>query len=176
MKNLIYFLAFSLIIFGCKKETPFDINKQNELADFSEDVFNLKTINSKEILRLIELKTVTKFKDTAEYSRTPKATIYADNSAKTYFQVFEQPKNVITALSYYKNGKEIYVAEYYGNGTIMCKFNTSREGIRNGKYECYYENGETRTTGEYLKNKKIGIETEYDLEGNITYEFDYSRK
>ena len=174
MKKITYILALYLIILSCRNETRFDIIKQTELTDFSERIFNQKTINSKELLHSIESKTVTKFKDTAEYNREPKATIYADNSAKAFFQVFENPKGIITTLSFHKNGKDIYTAEYYDNGTIMCKFKTSREGVRNGKSECYYKNGKIRTKGEYLNNERIGMETEYDSIGNITYEFEHN--
>lgn len=176
MKKYTYLITFLLIILSCKKEKPIDIIKENELDEFSKHIFDQKIIDSKEILRLIESKTVTKFKDTADYNRTPKATIFAINSFKTYFQVFVKPKNVISALAYYKNGKQIYAAEYYDNGTVMCKFNRSKEGIRNGKYECYYENGKIRSTGEYLNDKQIGFQTEYDRDGNITSELDFNKK
>ncbi len=58
----------------------------------------------------------------------------------------------------------------------MCKFIRSKEGIRNGKYECYYENGKIRSTGEYLNDKRIGIQTEYDRDGNITSKLDFNKK
>lgn len=63
MKKYTYLITFLLIILSCKKEKPIDIIKENELDEFSKHIFDQKIIDSKEILRLIESKTVTKFKD-----------------------------------------------------------------------------------------------------------------
>ncbi len=93
--------------------------------------------------------------DTAKYSRTPKATLFINNKARTKFRVYENPKGTITAICYYREGKEINVAEYYKNGQAMCLFSVTENGIRDGNYNCYYEDGSLRITGYYKLGKGI---------------------
>jgi antitoxin component YwqK of YwqJK toxin-antitoxin module len=149
-----------LILIGCSQtnkphEKPFDKKAQTLTINFSKSIFSKEKINSKEILDTLNILSDTIFVDTAKYNRAPKATIYANNSAKTYFQVFENPKGIITAIAFFKNRTEINVAEYFNNGQVMCSFKVTDEGIRDGKFICYYEDGKYRRTGYYKNGTEV---------------------
>jgi antitoxin component YwqK of YwqJK toxin-antitoxin module len=136
------------------EEKCIDYEIQSLITDFSEYVFDQEVINSKEILDHLLIISDTIFEDTAKYYRTPKATVYANNSANTYFQIFEKPKETITVIMFYKNKIQINAAEYYDNGRVMCKWKVTKKGIRDGHYYCFYEDGTYRITGFY----KDGVE------------------
>ncbi|MFM2386796.1 MAG: hypothetical protein RL660_1553 [Bacteroidota bacterium] len=132
-------------------------DKINEtvIANFSKYIFESEVINSKLILDSLKSLSDNIFVDTAKYLRTPKARVFANTNANTHFRVFEQPRGVITAISFYKKNIEINSAEYYNNGQVMCKFNTTTEGVRDGNYYCYEENGKYRMTGYYKKGVEV---------------------
>ena len=151
----------TLLLTGCSQkskiseEKNIDYEMQNIITDFSESIFDKEIINSMEILDYLLVISDTIFEDTAKYYRTPKATIYANNSADTYFQIFENPKDTITVISFYKNKIRINTAEYYDNGQIMCKFKVTKKGIRDGHYYCFYEDGTYRAIGFYKNGEEI---------------------
>ena len=89
-----------------KDEQNFDKQKQDLITDFSTNLFNKDKINSREVLDSLKLLSNDIYPDTAKYFRTPKATIYSNNSTRTYFQVFEKPKGTITVIAFYKSGKK----------------------------------------------------------------------
>ena len=167
MPKIIQIVILSLLIFGCKPTV--DIEKQEAITDLSAQLFQKKTIDFLETLDLI--KAHTDLKTTDSLTRIDN---YINTSANIFFEVNESPNGIIKYMSYYVNNKEIYVAEYYDNGQIMCKFNTSKEGIRNGPFACYHKNGKPRILGKFKNNEKIGKEIGYDTLGQISYEFDYS--
>jgi hypothetical protein len=136
-------------------EKPFDKEAQTLTTNFCKSIFSRVKINSKEILDTLHSLSDTIFADTAKFCRTPKATIYANNAARTYFKVFENPKGTITAILFFKNKMKMNVAEYYGNGQVMCKFKVTDDGVRDGNFFCYYEDGKYRVTGYYKKGKEI---------------------
>ena len=154
---------FCLLLFmsvGCKpttkpKDKPFDKEAETLITNFSKYIFSREIINSREILDTLKTLSDNIFPDTAKYIRTPKATVYANNAARTYFQVFEDPKGTITAIAFYKNKTQINVAEYFDNGQVMCKFSVTDNGLRNGNYFCYYEDGRFRITGFYKNGTEI---------------------
>jgi len=146
------------MLFACdnsKKANDNDQHRQAKISAFCKDIFNSEKINSKAVLDNIHMLTDKKMTDTADYVREPKATLFISSSTNSHFQVFENPKGKITALAYYLNGKKINIAEYYTNGQVMCKFTTTNEGLRNGHYACYKENGSFRQLGYYLNGKEI---------------------
>ncbi len=149
-----------LILVSCSNannpyEKPFDKEAQTLASNFSKSVFSRDIINSQEILDTLKMLSDTIFSDTATYFRTPKATIYANDAARTYFQVFENPKGTITAMAFFKNKTEMNVGEYFKNGQVMCKFNVTDNGVRDGNFYCYYEDGKFRRTGYYQNGTEI---------------------
>ncbi len=149
-----------LILVNCSRtnksnEKPLNIETQTLITEFSKSIFSRERIISKEILDTLNILSDTIFADTAKYYRTPKAIIYANNAARTYFQVIEDPKGTINLIAFFNNNIEMNVAEYFDNGQVMCKFNVTDEGVRDGRYFCYYENGKYRRTGYYKKGKEI---------------------
>src|SRR6185436_3730933 len=145
-----------LIIVSCSQtskpyEKSFDKQAQSSILKYSKSDFNRDIINSLEILDTLKMLSDTICPDTAKYFRTPKATLYANTAARTFFQVFEDPKGTITAMAFFINKTEMNVAEYFKNGQVMCKFNVTDDGVRDGNFYCYYEDGKFRRTG-YYKN------------------------
>ncbi len=152
-------LLLSLLL-GCAQADKYEGKFLNENAEtlttnFSKSIFSKEIINSKGILNALKTLSDSIYTDTAKYFRTPKATIYANNEAKTYFQIFENPKGTITAIAFYKNKNQINVAEYFENGQVMCKFNMTDDGVRDGSYVCFFEDGKFRIKGYYKNGKEI---------------------
>ncbi len=161
LTNRLTFIGLLLFIFVSCKETnkpldkPFDKEAEILTTNFSKSIFSRKIINSKEIFDTLSTLSDTIYADTAKYFRTPKATIYANNAARTYFQVFENPKGTITAMAFFKNKTEMSVAEYFKNGQVMCKFSVTDDGVRDGNFFCFYEDGKFRRTGYYKNGTEV---------------------
>lgn len=58
---------------------------------------------------------------------------------------------------------------YYGNGNISQVYNL-KEGIKEGKYNSYYDNKAPKAKGNYKKGKKIGVWFYYDELGVLNEE------
>ena len=158
-KLLIIGLLLFLLV-GCGQrnqphDKPFDKETETLTTNFSKSIFSREIINSKGILDTLKTLSDTIYADTAKYLRTPKATIYANNAARTYFKVFENPKGTITAMAFFKNKTKISVAEYFKNGQVMCKFSVTDDGVRDGNFFCFYEDGKYRSTGYYKNGTEI---------------------
>lgn len=163
--RIVYFFSF-LVLFSCNQtiktsDTKFDQDKQTQLSNFAKALFCKDKINFKETLDSIKIFSDIIQIDTAKYVRRPKANLYITTIAKAHFQIFENPKGTITAMTFYKNGKKIYVAEYFKNGQIICKFLVTDNGVRNGKYTCYNEDGFSIMTSYYKNNNIISDSTKY---------------
>lgn len=105
------------VLTGCHGELkPIDKFERLRTDNFSDYLFQLKKIDSKSVLESINTLTNFSTRDTAEYKRTPKATLFINEAAQSRFQVFENPKESITAIAYFRHNKMINVAEYYENG------------------------------------------------------------
>lgn len=160
-KNRLLIIGLLLFIFvGCRptnkpQDKPSDKEAETLTTNFSKAIFSREIINSKEFLDTLKTLSDTIYADTAKYFRTPKATVYANNAARTYFQVFENPKGTITAIAFFKNQTQMNVAEYFSNGQVMCKFSVTEDGVRDGNYFCFYEDGKCRTTGYYKNGTEI---------------------
>ena len=74
--------------------------------------------------------------------------------------------------------KEIYTLEEFFKDKIMLSAQVSNKDIliKNGKFTTYYENGNKRKMGYYLKNMLIGNATEWYENGNIKGEYSYESK
>jgi antitoxin component YwqK of YwqJK toxin-antitoxin module len=156
--TVIGLLLFILVSCGQTNKPQDKLNdKEAEIliTNFSKSVFSREIINSEAILDTLKTLSDTIYADTAIYFRKPKATIYANNAARTYFQVFENPKGTISAITFYKNKTRINVSEYFDNGQIMCKFNVTHDGVRDGNFFCFYRNGKFRRTGYYQNGTEI---------------------
>lgn len=161
--NLLIFICL-LTLLSCNREYKGDIVKLEvnlELEPFNKWVFGEDIINSKQLLDTFKKLSDTFFVDTASYVRKPKATLFINNHAKTFYRVFENPKGVITAIGFYRNSKQVCVAEYYENGQIMCSFSVKSNGIRDGGYICYHENGIYRTIGYYKNDVELSDSTRH---------------
>lgn len=163
--SIIYFLSF-IILLSCNQtiknsDAKFDKDKQIQLSNFAKTLFCKEKINFKETLDTIKTFADIIQTDTAEYVRTPRANLYITTTSKTQFQIFENPKGIITAMAFYKNAKKIYIAEYFKNGQIICKFSVTDDGVREGKYSCYNEDGFCNKIGYYKNNNVIADSTKY---------------
>jgi len=148
-------LLFLILVRCGESNNTFDKEAEILTINFSRSIFSREIINSKEILDSLRTLSDTIYTDTSKYFRTPKATIFANNSAKTYFQVFEDPKGTITAMAFFKNKTELNVAEFYKNGQVMCKFSMTFDGVRNGNFFCYNEDGTFRSKGYYKNGTEV---------------------
>lgn len=160
MKCLKYidFILIGVLFVSCNNATNKRITvnkeKQDVINNYNKYVFSLTKIESKNILDSLKILSDTIFTDTANYYRTPKATLYINNEARTIDQIFEDPKGVITVMRYCKEGKEIYIQEYYTNGQVKCKFSVTNNGVRNGDFTCFYENGNIRKSGVFENGRQ----------------------
>lgn len=50
---------------------------------------------------------------------------------------------------------------------------TDENGLKQGKWEAYYSNGQLRYEGQFIDGKEVGIFKHYDTEGNIKFENDF---
>ncbi len=150
-------LLYLIILTSCNNIPTKGINKEKQkiINDYNKYIFSLKTINSKSIIDSLYSLSDTVFTDTATYVRTPKATLYVNTEAGTINRVYENPKGTITAIMYIRENKEIYVAEYFSNGLVMCQFSVTDSGVRQGPDTCYYHDGKLRFTGYYKDNQQV---------------------
>ena len=171
MKKIIP-LILPIIFLSCKTEPEFDLKKQNQIVELSRNIFSQKKIDSKEILALIEQNSTQIYQDTVK-NKSKSVTIYSNPAAKTYFKIYEKSKGIIFAIAFFKNGKEINTTEYYENGQIQCLFALNMQGVRDGKYNCFHENGNIRITGMYSNGEQTGTEIGFDIHGKKIYEFSH---
>lgn len=156
--NILFFAL--LILTSCNGELkPIEKSERLRTDKFSNYLFQQNKINSKSVLDSIKTMTDFSMKDTAEYKRTPNATLFVNKAAQTRFQVFENPKGSITAIAYFRYNKMINVAEYYENGQAMCLFSVTEDGQREGPYECFFEDGSYRIKGFYKNGKEVSDST-----------------
>jgi antitoxin component YwqK of YwqJK toxin-antitoxin module len=158
IRKILLLVVVCLFFSNCNftiKQTPLNKEKLKIIDGYNRRLFNLTKIDSKQVLDSLERLSDNIFTDTGHYFRTPKATLYINTQAKTKNQVFENPKGTITAIGYYRGEKQINMAEYYSNGQIMCMFTVDEDGVRNGNYYCYYEDGSFRMTGKFSNGNEI---------------------
>jgi antitoxin component YwqK of YwqJK toxin-antitoxin module len=64
---------------------------------------------------------------------------------------------------------------YFPNGKIQVEANFA-DGLENGPYIVYHENGVPYYQGVYEQGKRVGIWEFYDKEGNLIEQKDYSKE
>lgn len=145
-----------LFLTGCHQATTsLDKSEQLKTDVYSEYLFTLQKIDSRSVLDSIKALTTSSMQDTANYKRKPKANLFINEAGHTWYQVFENPKGTIAVIAYFRENQEINVAEYYKNGQAVCLFSVSEEGMRNGPYQCFYENGTPRIKGFYQNDNEV---------------------
>lgn len=60
--------------------------------------------------------------------------------------------------------------EFYPSGKISSKFETNSDGLKNGSYVTYYENGQKRSEGKYENDKQTGFWITWFENGNKSSE------
>lgn len=83
--------------------------------------------------------------------------------------------STIAEKAWYKNDKkEGEWIQYYANGNIFLK-SYFTDGLLNGKFEVWFENGNPEITGYYKNNLREGKWIIYNEDGTIKYEMNYTR-
>ncbi|MFD2588809.1 DUF3352 domain-containing protein [Croceitalea marina] len=59
-------------------------------------------------------------------------------------------------------------AKKYSNGSIRFEVDL-KDGLKNGRYQEYYANGEKKITGRFRKDEQVGTWRYYDLEGELLH-------
>ena len=133
------------------KNTPLSKTEIHKpLSEFNKYIFTLKKIDSKRLLDTLREISDTVLKNTALDSVSRKGDLYIDLINDTKFLIYKSSEGVISAIIYCKGAKIVTATEYYPNGQVICKFSTNKDGIRDGPYCCYKEDGEIRSSGFYL--------------------------
>jgi periplasmic protein TonB len=101
--------------------------------------------------------------DTIFYDQNWKET---DNSNYLYYRIIE------------KDGKLFSVRDYWLTGDIQMRgvYKSLKREIRHGDFIWYYRNGKPKKKSTFCKNKPIGLTTEYDIDGNLTFEYNNNKE
>lgn len=155
MKKIIFIsvLFFSLISFGQKLEKITYLDSTNNIVDSVK--YNIKRV----IYKLENNKyLVEEFK---------------------FSNIKESAEEVLEIKNFSKDGISTY---YFDNGKIKSKYNY-KDGVLNGFYEEFYENGKLKESGFYLENNIAKIENYWSetgvqqvKKGYGTYSFEYSQE
>jgi antitoxin component YwqK of YwqJK toxin-antitoxin module len=96
-----------------------------------------------------------------------------------FSNIKESAEEVLEIKNFSKDGISTY---YFDNGNIKSKYNY-KEGVLNGFYEKFYENGKIKETGFYLEKNIKKIDNYWTVtglqkvtKGNGTYSFEYSQE
>lgn len=159
MYKLLMFSCFPLFI-GCNtNSTNNKISKTNNepkiIKEFDNYLFGLAKINSFEIRDTLQKTSDTILMNTSIKPGSREGTIYVNHTTNSKYIVYEYSNGSISAIVYYYGDRNINAAEYHPNGQVICKFPISEDGIRNGKYHCFQENGNLKSTGFYFKGEEI---------------------
>ena len=119
--------------------------KNSTSNQYYKYLFSLKKITSNSILDTLNKISDTVLQDASVDSGSRKGTLYVSTLNDAKYLVYEYAAGSISAIIYYKGQKRINAAEYYPNGQIICNFPVTVDGIRNGVYSCFHENGKTRS-------------------------------
>ena len=75
----------------------------------------------------------------------------------------------ILPYDFIRNGRTV---NYHENGQKYFEFNFTNN-LRDGKYECLYDNGQKQITGLYIDGKREGLWTYYNFNGQKCEEINY---
>lgn len=159
MKTLLLTFALSVSLTSCEvgfvKKTKHEGGSLIQLTNFSSWLFNQNKIQSQDVLDSIIRLSEKSILDTTGHSKERKAILYINDVAGTTFKVFKPKNGDIRYIGYYENGVEKNGVEYLDHGQAACLFKLTNNGIRDGIYRCYHEDGSIRIIGWYRNGKDI---------------------
>jgi antitoxin component YwqK of YwqJK toxin-antitoxin module len=175
MNNMrrLFLLPLFLTLFGCHDSSDKNFvqttnKKASNIIGFDKYLFSFNKINSSAILDTLEKMSDTILFNTSIKPNTREGTIYVNNEADTKYVIYEYSKESISAIGYFRNDNNINTVEYYPNGQVMCKFSVLEDGIRDGHYACFEENGIVRSSGFYANRREVKDSARlYDSHGKI---------
>lgn len=81
--------------------------------------------------------------------------------------VYIPETKVVSEVTNYVNGiKQGEYVKYYDNGALMVKANYKNDAL-DGNYVNYYSNGIVKEEGTFVEGMKVGEWKTYDIEGNV---------
>ncbi|MBM3447824.1 MAG: hypothetical protein FJX90_01800 [Bacteroidetes bacterium] len=96
-----------------------------------------------------------------------------------YYEIDGTDSIKVGERTFYPNSEKVYLEfrikdgkrhgeclSFFQNGTRQ-SLNTYKEGVLNGDYRVWHENGELQIEGQYENNKEVGEWVFYDKDGNV---------
>ena len=96
-----------------------------------------------------------------------------------YYEIDGTDSIKVGERTFYPNSEKVYLEfrikdgkrhgeclSFFQNGTRQ-SLNTYKEGMLNGDYRVWHENGELQIEGQYENNKEVGEWVFYDKDGNV---------
>lgn len=96
-----------------------------------------------------------------------------------YYEIDGTDSVKVGERTFYPNSEKVYLEfrikdgkrhgeclSFFQNGTRQ-SLNTYKEGMLNGDYRVWHENGELQIEGQYENNKEVGEWVFYDKDGNV---------
>jgi len=96
-----------------------------------------------------------------------------------YYEIDGKDSIKVGERTFYPNSEKVYLEfrikdgkrhgeclSFFQNGTRQ-SLNTYKEGMLNGDYRVWHENGELQIEGQYENNKEVGEWVFYDKDGNV---------
>lgn len=142
---------------GCNKEdkkVKLELEKE-KISKFRIEIFNQEKIDSRKILSDIIPMSDSISENKFSKNNTSREKIYFTGIKNGQLRFFENPKRIISAIGYYENGVEVIKMEYFNNGQAKCRFSLTDDGIKNGPYFCFKENGQIWLSGYFDKGLSI---------------------
>ncbi len=109
---------------------------------------------------IVNYEDVEKVKVNSQFEEVPKNEKQASKTNEITDAVFNLSPIYPTDL----NAKSF--AKKYSNGSIRFEVDL-KDGLKNGRYQEYYANGEKKITGRFRKDEQVGTWRYYDLEGEL---------
>jgi antitoxin component YwqK of YwqJK toxin-antitoxin module len=91
-------------------------------------------------------------------------------------KIIKDSNNIVVAISIEKNGKSVFVEEYYPNGQSKGSVSLNKQGDIDGKVQYYYQDGRIKLKGQYNNGNETGLWYGYDTSGNLKSVESYGRE
>ncbi|WP_196894353.1 toxin-antitoxin system YwqK family antitoxin [Aureivirga marina] len=98
---------------------------------------------------------------------------YINKKENLETRIFKDAHDNILRIIQEKDGKAIYVREYFENGQVMGELPQKINDKYHGKATYYYKDGRIRVEGSFKFGKSIGIWKKYGKNGNLILIEDY---
>ncbi|MEP7254842.1 MAG: hypothetical protein ABI666_03645 [Ferruginibacter sp.] len=162
MKSLFYFLiAASILICSCTEQ-----NSNNKVS--------LKTFNRTWLDSIIKLSDSSYIKP---YKRSDFVTaiFYINNKDSSICQVMKDSAGIIRQIIIAKKDIRTFLGQYYTNGQLQAELPLDEFGQYHGAAIFYYENGNIKSSGDYVHGLKTGQWKIFNEKGKLVSTDTYNK-